>query len=171
MGLDSIWLVRHAQSEANVLRDAAELEGRHEVPVVGRDPDVELSALGRQQAAAVGAWLAAREPARAPALIVASPYVRTRQTAAAMVAGAGSYLTKARITYDERLRDREMGQLDRLTWAGIMARFPEEAERALHLGHYYFRPCGGESWADICLRLRSLLNDLGSHHRLNGCCS
>ena len=65
---------------------------------------------------------------------------------------------------DERLRDRELGILDRLTSAGVEARFLEEGERRRWLGKFYYRPPGGESWADVVLRLRSLLADLDREH-------
>jgi broad specificity phosphatase PhoE len=37
---------------------------------------------------------------------------------------------------------------------------PAEAARRLRTGELYYRPPGGESWADVALRLRSLLADL-----------
>jgi broad specificity phosphatase PhoE len=36
---------------------------------------------------------------------------------------------------------------------------PEERRRRQHLGKFYHRPPGGESWADVALRLRSFLGD------------
>ena len=41
----------------------------------------------------------------------------------------------------------------------MRAFIPEEAERRRHLGKFYHRPPGGESWADVALRLRSFLGD------------
>ncbi len=61
---------------------------------------------------------------------------------------------------DERLRDRELGVLDRLTFAGVKARYPEEAERRRWQGKFYHRPAGGESWVDVALRLRTWVADL-----------
>jgi broad specificity phosphatase PhoE len=60
---------------------------------------------------------------------------------------------------DERLRDRELGILDLLTRHGVTVLHPEEAERRRHLGKFYHRPPGGESWADVALRLRSFVAD------------
>jgi broad specificity phosphatase PhoE len=60
---------------------------------------------------------------------------------------------------DERLRDRELGILDRLTSRGVAARLPSEDARRRYLGKFYYRPPGGESWADVALRLRSALGD------------
>jgi broad specificity phosphatase PhoE len=64
------------------------------------------------------------------------------------------------VRLDERLRDRELGILDLLTTAGVDARYPAEAARRRHLGKFYYRPPGGESWADLALRVRALLGDL-----------
>jgi probable phosphoglycerate mutase len=64
------------------------------------------------------------------------------------------------VTVDERLRDREQGVLDRLTSSGFRDRYPEEAERHTYLGKFWFRPAGGESWADVALRLRAALLEM-----------
>lgn len=61
---------------------------------------------------------------------------------------------------DERLRDRELGVLESLTPRGVQARQPAEAARRQRLGRFYYRPPGGESWADVALRLRSFLTVL-----------
>jgi broad specificity phosphatase PhoE len=63
------------------------------------------------------------------------------------------------VRVDERLRDRELGVLDRLTRAGVHARFPDEEGRRRQLGKLYYRPPCGESWADVALRLRSFVAD------------
>ena len=65
---------------------------------------------------------------------------------------------------DERLREKEFGELNRFTKAGILARFPEEARRRAELGKLYYRPPGGESWCDVALRLRSVLHELQLNH-------
>ena len=39
-------------------------------------------------------------------------------------------------------------------------RFPAEAARRRRLGKFYYRPPGGESWADVGLRIRSFLEVL-----------
>jgi broad specificity phosphatase PhoE len=70
----------------------------------------------------------------------------------------------ARTIIDERLREREFGIFDRLTTLGIRARFPEEAAHRTRLGKFYHRPPGGESWADVILRLRSMLNTINLHY-------
>src|SRR4029453_10800810 len=122
-----------------------------------RDADVELSATGREQALALGRLFADFPEEQRSAAVWSSPYVRARQTAELAVRTGG---WPAGILIDERLRDRELGILDMLTSAGVEARLPEEAARRRWLGKFYYRPPGGESWADVVLRLRSLLLDL-----------
>jgi broad specificity phosphatase PhoE len=53
-----------------------------------------------------------------------------------------------------------MGVLDGLTWHGVRARHPDEAERRDKLGKFWFQPPSGESWADVALRVRSFLDEL-----------
>jgi len=63
---------------------------------------------------------------------------------------------------DERLRERELGLFDGLTGTGIRAEYADEARRREHLGKFYYRPPGGESWCDVALRVRSFLSDVGT---------
>ncbi len=66
---------------------------------------------------------------------------------------------------DERLREKEFGVLDRFTHYGIQQKFPELAEQRAHVGKFYFRPPGGESWCDVVLRLRSVQDTLARDYR------
>jgi broad specificity phosphatase PhoE len=157
MGVSELLLVRHGESQGNVAAAQAHSVGAHEIDVPARDADVDLSPLGRQQATAVGIALAAMTSEVVPQTVVCSPYVRARETARLACAGAGLDLPTR---LDERLRDRELGVLDRLTFAGVEARYPEEAERRRWQGKFYHRPAGGESWADVALRLRTWLADV-----------
>jgi probable phosphoglycerate mutase len=125
--------------------------------VPARDADVELSATGADQAVALGRRLGGLATDEAPEALWVSPYVRARQTASIALGEAALQLPT---TVDERLRDRELGILDTLTWQGVEQLHPEEAARRLFLGKYYHRPPGGESWADVQLRLRSALRDV-----------
>ena len=156
-GLTELLLVRHGESQGNVAATMARDAGAHVIEVPARDADVELSATGREQALALGRLLADFAEEQRSAAVWCSPYVRARQTAELAVE-TGGWATGVLI--DERLRDRELGILDMLTSAGVEARLPEEAARRRWLGKFYYRPPGGESWADVVLRLRSLLADL-----------
>ncbi len=155
------WLgvVRHGQSTGNVIAQDAETGGAEVIDIEERDADVPLSPLGREQAAAVGSFLAGLPPDERPQIAVVSPYLRTRQTAELALAEPGIPMV-----VDERLRDRELGVLDLLTGRGVQARLPDEAARRSRLGKFYYRPPGGESWADVLLRLRSLLREVRQDH-------
>jgi broad specificity phosphatase PhoE len=120
-----------------------------------RDADVELSDTGREQAAGVGRWLADVEDSALPTVVISSPYRRAAQTAGIALEGRGLELL-----LDERLRERDLGVFDGLTGKGIKARYPEESERRTKLGKFYYQPPSGESWCDVALRVRSLLDDL-----------
>ncbi|MFS0912915.1 histidine phosphatase family protein [Microbacterium sp. 179-I 3D2 NHS] len=152
--LQELWLVRHGESVGNVAATQAEVTGAEVIALDTRDADVPLSSTGMEQARALGAPL--RNAAETPQIAWLSPYVRAQQTFALSVEDGPAI---GRVLIDERLRDRELGVLDLLTRRGVAARHPQEAERRAHLGKYYHRPPGGESWADVALRLRSFLRD------------
>ncbi|VVJ21406.1 Phosphoglycerate mutase family protein [Amycolatopsis camponoti] len=156
MSVDLEWVavLRHGQSTGNVAREEAESAGADVIDVAERDADVPLTDLGREQAKAAGELFAARPPD----LVVTSTYRRAWDTAR-LAAPAG-----VPIVPDERLRDRELGVLDLLTSHGVRERWPDELRRKRRLGKFYYRPPGGESWADVVLRLRSLLRELSADH-------
>lgn len=104
----------------------------------------------------LGKWLAAERP---PTLLLSSPYARALDTLR-IATGRDD------IVVDERLRDRDMGVLYRLTKIGVQARFPVEAAHKADVGKFYYRPPGGESWADMALRLRSVLSELPADGRV-----
>ena len=156
----SILLVRHGESAGNVARDEAEASGGLRIDIDVRDMDVGLSELGEQQAKALGRWIADQRD-RAPTVALASPYRRACHTAELAIGTAGLDIETVQ---DERLREREFGVLDRLTRAGIEKEFPDEAAARTYLGKFYHRPSGGESWADVGLRVRSLLDSVTREH-------
>jgi broad specificity phosphatase PhoE len=153
-GATSVLLVRHGESAANVAATAAEAAGAEIVDMPLRDADVPLTGTGTDQAEALRRWLDSRPAGEYPDSVWASPYLRAAQTASIALAGRPD---GARQIPDERLRDRELGVLDLLTSRGVEARLPIEAARRRRLGKYYYRPPGGESWADVSLRIRSFL--------------
>lgn len=161
-----LWVVRHGQSAGNVARDQAEAAGLPLIDIATRDMDVPLSALGERQSRALGEWFRDMPPHERPSVVLCSPYVRARQTTQLVMQAAG--LTDdddLRITVDERLREKEFGILDRLTRLGIEQQHPHLAEQRSHVGKFYFRPPGGESWCDVILRLRSVLETVTREHR------
>jgi broad specificity phosphatase PhoE len=147
----TLLLIRHGESTANVAAAAATAAGADVIAVEARDADVTLSPLGELQAGALGARL--RDALPADAVLYSSPYHRAIQTARFALG------EEVPLRLDERLRDRELGILDRLTATGVEHRLPLEAERRRWSGKFYYRPPGGEAWTDVALRLRSFLRD------------
>jgi len=157
---DVLWIVRHGESAGNVARHAATVAGRPVIDIALRDMDVPLSPLGERQAAALGGWFGDMPPDERPRAILTSPYVRAQQTAEIVREVAGIDPEDVPLVIDERLREREFGILDRLTTVGIAQRYPDQAEARHRLGKFYHRPPGGESWCDVILRLRSVIDTL-----------
>ncbi len=157
MGAVELLLVRHGESLGNVAASEAEAADAEVIEVPVRDADVELSPTGIEQAQALGRLLTDWDLGRLPESVWSSPYKRALETGRVALEVAELALA---IRVDERLRDRELGVLDLLTTRGVEARYPEEAARRRWLGKFYHRPPGGESWADLVLRVRSVLADL-----------
>jgi broad specificity phosphatase PhoE len=162
--LQWLTLTRHGESTGNLAYQAVHGTDAEVADIPERDADVPLSDAGRDQAATLGRWLAGLPEDERPTLVVASPYLRALDTAEIALAQT-SYAAPQdpdgpRIRVDERLRDREQGILQNLTFRGVRNRFPGEADRMRRLGKFYYRAPGGESWADLALRLRSFYRDL-----------
>jgi broad specificity phosphatase PhoE len=158
-----IWLVRHGQSAGNVARDAAEAAAGLHIDIAERDVDVPLSDLGVRQCEALASWFAALPEDGQPNVVLHSPYLRAAQTAELLMQRVGRDDLLA-VHVDERLREKEFGILDRLTVRGIAEKYPELHAQRQHVGKFYFRPPGGESWCDVILRLRSLLDTLNREY-------
>ena len=152
---ERLYIVRHGESAGNVARDAAYAAGLPMIDIAERDVDVPLSPAGETQSSALGRWFAALPADQKPNVILTSPYLRARNSAAIIAEAAGLPNDTYSLVVDERLREKEFGILDRLTRVGIEAYHPEQAEFRRLLGKFYHRPPGGESWCDVILRLRS----------------
>jgi broad specificity phosphatase PhoE len=160
-GPSALDLVRHAESEGNLADERAQAAGAQALDIGTRDADVELSPTGVRQARALGAWLAALPAGQRPDALLSSPYRRAVATAEAALEGGGLAVP---ILLDERMRERELGVFDGLTGIGVRARYPEESRRRERLGKLYYRPPGGESWCDVALRVRGMLDTLREEH-------
>ena len=167
-GPELLWLLRHGTSQGNDAGRAAWRAGSLDVDLDDRDADVDLTDDGRHQARAVGAWMASLPPHQRPTVVLTSPYRRAVATAQPVVdalraapggpgASGGPDAAGPLFRSDDRLRERDQGALERLTGRGIRERLPAEAQRKEQIGKVWYRPPGGESWADVLLRVRSLL--------------
>ncbi|MDF3037279.1 MAG: histidine phosphatase family protein [Paucimonas sp.] len=160
-----LWLVRHGQSVGNVARDATEAAGAALIDIATRDMDTPLSPLGEAQSMSLGRWFGNMTNDEKPSVVLTSPYIRARMTAQLILSHAGIAKGDIAFVADERLREKEFGILDRLTRVGIMQKYPELSEQRAHVGKFYFRPPGGESWCDVILRLRSVLEMITREYR------
>jgi broad specificity phosphatase PhoE len=162
----TIWLVRHGESIGNVARHEAENCKALKIETPHREPDVELSPLGVQQSKNLGKWFA--DQMVKPTIIYTSPYTRAQETTQLLSESAGFHHNEILFKTDERLREREFGIFDCLTKEGAMMKYPELCGLRERWGKFYFRPPGGESWADVVFRLRSFIEtDLSKLHRKN----
>lgn len=151
----SLTLVRHAESLGNVANTRARAADALHLDLDVRDADVDLSENGIRQADALGRWFGSLAGDERPTLVLSSPFRRALHTATRTVGDTG-----VEIVVDERLRERDLGLFDGLTGRGIRDRYAEEADRRKRIGKFYYRPPQGESWAEVVLRVRSLLADL-----------
>src|SRR5438093_1216816 len=103
---DRLWLVRHGESLANLVRTETLDPNAHEVDLTHRDVDVPLSPRGEQQATALGRWFAERPAAERPTVVISSPYLRAVRTAERIAASGGA---PSELVLDERVREKELG--------------------------------------------------------------
>jgi broad specificity phosphatase PhoE len=155
-GPASLTLVRHGESVGNVADAKARREHADRLDLDVRDADVQLSDAGREQAEAMRDWLKNADPQERPTVVLSSPYRRAADTATIAAEG----LEGIDVVFDERLRERDLGVFDGLTGQGIKGEYGDEAARRSKVGKFYYQPPSGESWADVVLRVRSLLADL-----------
>ncbi|WP_062205429.1 histidine phosphatase family protein [Streptomyces sp. NBRC 109706] len=149
--------VRHGESVSNVVFAEAARDGRADESLAYRDAAVELTARGVAQSEALGALIAGWPPGRRPEWVLCSPYARARQTWDIV---ARRLDAPPPVLVDERLRDREMGVFELLTPPAIERRAPGEVERRARVGEWFYRPPGGESFADVNLRVRDVLREV-----------
>jgi broad specificity phosphatase PhoE len=154
-GPATLTLVRHGESLGNLADADAQRRSADRLDLDVRDADVELSDAGRRQADALQEWLRQAGDEDRPTVVVSSPYRRALDTARRATDGLD-----LEVVLDERLRERDLGVFDGLTGQGIRSEYAEEAQRRRKVGKFYYQPPSGESWADVVLRVRSLLVDL-----------
>jgi ribonuclease H / adenosylcobalamin/alpha-ribazole phosphatase len=136
-------LLRHGQTELSVERRFA---GRGDIP---------LTDVGRQQAAAVAARLAARGGIN---LVLCSPLSRARHTGEAVADATG-----AALMIDDDLAETDFGDWEGLTFAEVMAQWPEEM--AAWMASADAVPPGGESLAGAARRALAALDRLLAGHQ------
>ncbi len=154
-----IFIVRHGQSEGNVDETVHQKKA---------DWQIELSELGHQQARKAGEFMEAY--LQGPELIGKklcawrSPYKRTRQTHAGIMRSMEPFVENVYET--DKLREQEQGLWDGLTDAEKERLYPNEWKNYRKntgedwLGKYFARYFGGESGADVALRVAQFQESL-----------
>jgi broad specificity phosphatase PhoE len=141
-----IMLLRHGESEGNA---AGRMQGRRDFP---------LSALGHEQAARAGEFLASL--GHSFAAVYVSPLKRAVETAS-IVFGKG-VLPEAQVDAD--LPEIGAGRLEGLNESQIQEQYPEFMARSLtETGD--FSSYGGEGYADVQARVQSVMARLEARHR------
>ena len=137
-------IIRHGQSEANL-----------ESLFAGAGFDSPLTDLGRRQAACTAAYIS--ENYRVDA-VYASPLSRAHDTGAAIAERFGLPVQTA---YD--FREIEAGDWERLDFAGIARRWPEEWDAWCHRISCGGCP-GGEKAADVFARVKNAMLGIARKH-------
>jgi probable phosphoglycerate mutase len=146
-----LWIVRHGENAGHAAAGAAEVAG---LAVLDRAAEA-LSPLGEEQATTLGRWFASHSDAERPRVMMTSPYRAAVQTAQSIRDQGGMAALNLKIRIDERLRGQDLG---------AEALDLELTEPRRLQDRFRHRPPGGESWCDVILRVRSLLDTLGLHH-------
>jgi broad specificity phosphatase PhoE len=147
-----IYYVRHGLTDWNAQH---RLQGRHDIP---------LNMEGRRQAVACGDILGdllTRDGLAPEALdYVSSPLVRARETMELMRTALG--LPAPGFAVDERLAEIAFGDWEGLTYDEVVARDGDVVARR-EGNKWSFRPPGGESYAQLTLRVGEWYRTVRTH--------
>ncbi len=152
-------LMRHGQSEVNLANERSRRgdESDFTDAYIRRHASrVRLTAHGCEQIAAARTWLLRQELATFDGYYC-SDYVRAKESAARL------RLSFAAWGEDFAIRERDWGMLETLPRLARIERFAEELERRRSHA-FYWRPPGGESIADVCVRVEWFLRRVGGAH-------
>lgn len=136
-----IYLVRHGESEGNLNKRFSGIT------------DVELSALGHEQALEAGKKLKGEKILN----IFTSPLKRAENTA--LIIADRINFNKKDIIIDDRLTEINFGIFENMTWEEIEKNHKEESQRWIEDKHRYKFP-QGESYEDIIKRISPFLDNV-----------
>lgn len=147
-----IVFIRHGESVGNALK--------HDDAACAFDHGTNRYALterGRQQSVITGTHLRKHFGEQPFDVVFASHFLRAQQTAEAAFPGTP-------VIIDERLAERNRGLRHVLTEDAYFEHYPEEDIRRRREGLFHWSPVGGESCAQMMLRIRSFLLSLRVDH-------
>jgi broad specificity phosphatase PhoE len=133
-------LIRHGESEGNRARSFT------------LSPEVPITDTGREQVRAAAAWLADRHR---PALVVSSPFLRARQTAAIL-----AERLRLDVAVEEDLRERSYGSLAGQPYARVR----ECADYDPECYWDWCPPGGGETLVQVAARAGAVLDRIAGRH-------
>jgi len=152
----NLFLVRHGQSEGNLVRKQFEESGNESFfsdEFLGlHESQYALTPLGVEQAKKAGEWLLANGLVTFDRMLV-SNNVRAMQTAAHV------NLPEADWMIDFNLRERDGGLFNVLTPSQRDTQYPDQ-KKFYNTQPFLFRPPQGESIADVCIRIKVVLDTL-----------
>ena len=136
--MPTLYIVRHAQSEANALQ------------ILAGQKDYPLTEQGLADARHIAERFCAQYR---PERIICSPLLRTRQTAQPF-----ADLLKKEIEFDPRIMEQNMGRFSGMTYAEAEADPSYQSDRS---ARWHWTPAGGgESYEMMAARTRAFLTDL-----------
>jgi NAD+ kinase len=151
-----LFLVRHGQSEGNLVRKKFEESGDESFfsdEFLGlHESQYALTDLGIEQATKAGKWFATNNFIVFDRMLV-SNNVRAMQTAAHMNIGDASWMI------DFNLRERDGGLFDVMVPSKRNAQYSDQ-QKFYNTQPFLFRPPQGESIADVCTRIKIVLDTL-----------
>ena len=136
-----IYFIRHGQTDWNAAR---KVQGQTDIP---------LNETGHDQARNIARTLSKLERDPKKFQFYASPLIRTRQTMDHVLNAYG--MDASAVQFEDRLREVSFGEREGWTWPelnaiGIEPRVDPES-------YFHWRPPGGESYADVAIRIKDWL--------------
>lgn len=142
--------VRHGESEGNVAADAMEKgDLRYYTPEFKNrhNSTYDLTPKGVRQAKVAGKWIKKNINGGVFDGYYCSTYVRARKTAGYLGLPGAKWFVR------DYIREHDWGNLDAMTDAEKWEQYPN-AMKKREINKYYFASPGGESMADMVIRLR-----------------
>lgn len=158
---DRLVFVRHGHSEGNLANESSRNGDDSFFTPEFRDRpgrNWRLTDQGREQAAVAGQWIKDNIGTTFDRYYV-SPFVRTKETAALLGLPAAQWRVA------QRLRERDWGDISAIPRNEFVEGFPLSA-RTKRIDSLYWRAPGGESIADVRMRVREFLDTL--HREMGG---
>lgn len=148
-------VIRHGQTIPNLL--VQHFTENHFYEVTGSDETVGLTELGISQIKEAGFFLALLRRRVKVARLYCSQFFRTRSSAEVIQSILPGH---PQIVEDPRIAKRHYGDFWNITYSGVKALYPEEYEKFLQQGGYFYRPPNGENYADLKVRVNDYIHEV-----------